>query len=146
MSTSTQSIAPPLFDRTVDRQVALPPFYLPDAPVALIASKDMLRMIELNHKHAPRGWTQYAPGVFRKDVSPTVRRLQVRQCVDAQTDLWAIELPHRQMFAPPLIDALVCAFSGLPIWASTCQEAMRLAEHCYPLPRSLVAGRWVRAY
>ena len=146
MSTSTQSIAPPLFDRTVDRQVALPPDYLPDAHVALIASKDMLRMIGLDHKHAPRGWTQYAPGVFRKDVSPTVLRLQARQCVDAQTGLLAIELLHRQMFDRTLVDALVCAFSGLPIWASTCQEAMRLAEHCYPLPRSLVAGCWRRAY
>lgn len=146
MSTSTQFIAPPLFDRTVDRQVALPSFYLPDAAGALIVSKDMLRMIELSFKHAPRGWTEYRPGVFRKPVSKTVRRLQVRQCVDEQTDLWVIELLHRQMFDRTLVDALVCAFSGRPIWASTCQDAMRLAEHCYPLPRSLVAGHWVRAY
>ena len=144
MSTSTQTIAPPLFDRTVDRQGALPPFYLPDAPVALIASKDMLRVIELNHKHAPRGWTQDEPGVFRKPVSKMVL-LRVRQCVDGQTDLWAIELLHRQMFDRTLVDALVCAFSGRPIWASTCQDAMRLAEHCYPLPRPPVAGCWIKA-
>ena len=146
MSTSTQTIAPPLFDRTVDRHVALPPFYLPDAPIALIASKDILRMIELDHKHAPRGWRQDEPGVFSKPVSK-MALLRVRQCVDGQTDLWAIELLHRQMFDRTLlVDALVCAFSGRPIWASTCQDAMRLAEHCYPLPRSLVAGHWMRAY
>ena len=132
MTASTQSIAPPLFDRTVDRQVALPPFYLPNAPGALVVSKDMLHMIELYHKHAPRGWTQDKPGVFRKPVSKTAL-LRVRQCVDAQTDLWAIELLHRQMFdLILLVDALVCAFSRRPIWASTCREAMRLAEHCYP--------------
>ena len=70
MTTSTQSIAPPLFDRTVARQVALPPFYLPNAPGALVVSKDMLHMIELYHKHAPRGWTQRQARCLQKTRQP----------------------------------------------------------------------------
>ena len=43
-----------------------------------------------------------------------------------------------------LEEALVCAFSWMPIWARTREAAMRLAEYCDPLPRAAVAACWVR--
>ena len=40
------------------------------------------------------------------------------------------------------IEALVFAFGEIPIWTRTHQAAMRLAEHCDPIPASPVAGFW----
>jgi hypothetical protein len=40
------------------------------------------------------------------------------------------------------IEALVFAFGEIPIWTRTRQAAMRLAEHCDPIPASPVAGFW----
>jgi hypothetical protein len=40
------------------------------------------------------------------------------------------------------IEALVFAFGEIPIWTRTHQAAMRLAEHCDPIPATPVAGFW----
>lgn len=141
---------PPMFEHIIDRdQTALPLDYLPNAPGVVVASKHILRAAgDIPGRHPPRGWVKYAPGVFRRRIGRTLLSLQVRQGVDAKTDQWAIERLCRQelVLAPPTVDALVCAFSRRPIWASRSQGAMWLAEHCYPLPRSIVAAHWVRAY
>jgi hypothetical protein len=136
-----------LFSHIIDReQVELPPFYLPDAPGVVIASPATLRAAgHTPNRRRPPKWKKVAPGVFRNDIGD-LRLLQVRQCGDAQSDHWMIEVLHQQWLAPPRVHALVCAFSGRPIWADTRQGAMRLAEHCYPVPRSTVAGRWALAY
>jgi hypothetical protein len=41
------------------------------------------------------------------------------------------------------IEALVFAFGEVPIWTRTPQAAMRLAEHCDPIPTTPVAGFWL---
>jgi hypothetical protein len=138
--------APRLFERIIDRnQTALPSCYLPQAPGALIASKDMLRAAgHTSHRRRPQGWTPLRPGVFRKPVGNQLL-LQVRQSGNARSDHWTIEVVHDPGFSQEWVEALVCAFSGRPIWARTYQGAMRMAEHCHPLPRPPVAGRWAKA-
>lgn len=136
-----------LFPHIVDReQIELPSFYLPDAPGVVIASQTMLRAAghTSNHRLPPK-WKEVNPGVWRKDIGD-LRLLQVRQSGDAQSEHWMIEVLHQQWFAPPEVHAFVCASSGRPIWANTRQGAMRLAEHCYPVPRSTIAGHWALAY
>jgi hypothetical protein len=138
--------APRLFERIIDRnQTALPSDYLPEAPGALIASEDMLRAAgHTKRRHRPHGWSPRKPGVFRKLIGNELL-LQVRQCGNARSDHWSIEVVHVPEFSREWVEALVCAFSGRPIWALTYQGAMRMAEHCHPLPRPPVAGRWAKA-
>jgi hypothetical protein len=142
----SDNTAPRLFESIIDRdRTALPSSYLPEAPGVLIASEDMLRAAgHAPHGHRPRGWTPLRPGVFRISIGNLVF-LQVRQCGNARSDHWTIEVVHDPVVSPEWAEALVCAFSGRPIWARTYQGAMRMAEHCYPLPRPPVAGRWVKA-
>jgi hypothetical protein len=142
----SDNTAPRLFERIIDRdETALPSSYLPEAPGVLIASKDMLRAAgHTSHRRRPRGWTPRKPGVFRKPIGNELL-LQVRQCGDARSDHWTIEVVHQREFSREWVEALVCAFSGRPIWARTYQGAMRMAEHCHPLPRPPVAGRWAKA-
>jgi len=138
--------APRLFERIIDRnQTALPSDYLPEAPGALIASEDMQLAAGHNpNSRRPRGWTPHKPGSFRKTIGNELF-FQVRQCGNARSDHWTIEVVHRPEFTREWVEALVCAFSGRPIWAPTYQGAMRMAEHCHPLPRSPVAGCWTKA-
>jgi hypothetical protein len=44
------------------------------------------------------------------------------------------------------IERLVFAFGEIPIWTRTRQAAMRLAEHCDPIPRTPVAGLWLPVF
>jgi hypothetical protein len=138
--------APRLFERIIDRnQTALPSDYLPEAPGALIAGADMLRAAgHTKRRHRPHGWSPRKPGVFRKPIGNQLH-LQVRQCGNARSDHWTIEVVHVPEFSREWVEALVCAFSGRPIWVPTYQGAMRIAEHCHPLPRPPVAGRWAKA-
>ena len=145
MSDILDETTPRLFEHIIDRdQTALPLDYIRYAPGVVTASKDMLRAAgHTPGRRRPCGWKQRQPGVFRKPIDNQLF-LQVRQCGDARSDHWTVELVHKQDFSE-WVDALTCAFSWRPIWAGTYQGAMRLAEHCHPLPRPPVAGRWDRA-
>ena len=138
--------APSLYECILDRHLtSLPSNYLPEAPGALIAGEDMLRAAgHIRNRRRPRGWTPHRPGVFRKSIGNELL-LQVRQCGNARSKHWAIEVVHQPKFSREWVEALVCAFSDRPIWARTYQGAMRMAEHCHPLPRRPVAGRWAKA-
>jgi hypothetical protein len=64
--------------------------------------------------------------------------LWVQQCGSD----WIIERSRRADCGHTQDETLVCAFGSVPIWAPTYAAAMRLAEHCDPMPRSPVAGYW----
>jgi hypothetical protein len=140
---SSGNTPPRLFERILDRdQTALPSDYLAGAPGALIVSEDMLRAAgHTPNRRRPPGWTPQKPGAFRKPIGNQLC-LQVRQCGNARSDRWTIEIVHDPGFSQEWAEALV---SGRPIWAGTYQGAMRMADHCHPLPRPPVAGRWARA-
>jgi hypothetical protein len=140
----SDNTAPHLFERIIDRdETALPSDYLAGAPGALIVSEDMLRAAgHTSHRRRPHGWTPLRPGVFRK---PIGNQLCLQVSGNARSDHWTIEIVHDPGFSQEWAEALVCAFSGRPIWARTYQGAMRMAEHCHPLPRPPVAGRWAKA-
>jgi hypothetical protein len=141
----TTSIGCRLFETFIDRsQTPLPPNYVPNAPGVLMAGEDLLSAAGYRvRSHRPKGWNTCKPGVFLKPVCPQFT-LEVRQCRSWRTRMWTIE--RSNFFADgDYVEALVCAFGSVPIWAPTYQAAMRLAEYCHPFPQAPVPGCWVRA-
>jgi hypothetical protein len=126
-----------LFDAILDRsQTDIPDHYLPSATAVLIAGSIILRAIGyLPSGPSPAGWTRGADGLYRRSRAGD-RTLWVQRC----GDLWIVERTAPSTVEPD--EALVCAFSGNPIWTRTMVSAMRLAEHCDPLPLTAVAARW----
>jgi hypothetical protein len=127
-----------LFDAILDRsQTEIPDYYLPSATEVLIAGSIILWAVGYFPRGpSPAGWTRGADGLYRRSRAGD-RTLWVQR----RGDLWIVERT-----APTLVgqdEALVCAFSGNPIWTRTMASAMLLAEHCDPLPLTAVAARWV---
>ena len=129
-------IAPNLFD-TVDRdQTEMPDFYLPAAPEVLIASPDMLRAAgDVPGASDPAGWTHGASGLMKPSRDGR-SVLWVQRC----GRYWIIERSELDDHGSD--ETLVFAFVLMPIWTRTCNSAMRLAEHCDPIPRAPLAGYW----
>jgi hypothetical protein len=126
-----------LFEAILDRsQTEIPDYYLPSAPHVLIAGPTILNALGyVSGSPAPAGWKLGATG-FCKRSRAGDRMLWVQRC----GDLWIVERT-----APTLVgqdEALVCAFSGNPIWTRTSVSAMLLAQHCDPLPLAPIAGDW----
>jgi hypothetical protein len=125
----------------VDRgESDIPADYLPAAPGVMFAGENALRAAGyIPGSNRPQGWRKHQPGCYRKRVGKHV--LQVRQCGNSRSTHWTIE--RFEPWADKGIEALVCTYGNfVPIWARTYQAAMRLAEHCYPIARPPVAGRW----
>jgi hypothetical protein len=126
-----------LFDPILDRsQTEMPEYYLPSATCVLIAGPTILNALGyVSGSPAPAGWKLGATG-FCKRSRAGDWLLWVQRC----GSFWIIER------TPPILvgqdEALVCAFSGNPIWTRTMVSAMLLAEHCDPLPLTAVAARW----
>lgn len=145
--------APRLFKCYLERaQTDIPSFYLPGAQGAWIAGDDMLHATGyVSGSYRPRGWTLAKPGVFQRRIGDYT--LQVRQCGDRHSHRWVIEHLSTLTVNGALIvlgndyrtvQTLACAFGLVPIWARKYQAAMRLAEHCHPMPRSPVATAGVK--
>jgi hypothetical protein len=132
--------ATPLMFEFVDRcDTAMPADYLPSAPGVMFANEDVLSGAGyVSGSIRPKGWHKHQPGNYRKRVGNHV--LLVRQCRDARCAHWTIERYGFWEFK--WVEALVFPFGHVPIWARTRQAAMRLAEHCCPVPCLPVAGRW----
>lgn len=148
-------VAPRLFECYIERaQTEMPGFYLPNARGALIAGDDMLHAAGyVSGSYRPRGWTPAKPGNYQRRIGGYT--LRVRQCGDRHSDHWVIDRLRTLKVNGALVvlgydylivETLVCAFGSVPIWARKYQAAMRLAEHCHPIPRSPVAGCWIEAY
>jgi hypothetical protein len=155
---NSAKISPQVFECDVDRsQIPWPYIYWHDTPGALIAGKDMLRAAgDLQGSPDPVGWTPatgyilragWTPGggIFEKPARDGVHTLRVISCgmfwlIERSTKLVIRRHKIRQM------DALVFAFGRIPIWTRARGAAMRLAEHCDPVPCPPVAGYWAPAY
>jgi hypothetical protein len=139
-----------LFECHIDRsQTQMPNHYLPGAAVVSIAGEGMLQAAgHVPGSYRPRAWRRGEPGVFGKPSRDGAHMLRVRQCGRAKdkNKLWVIERTSRTSFLgiPQVEEALVFAFGNVPIWTRTYQAAMRLAEHCDPLPRPPVVGCWIK--
>jgi hypothetical protein len=135
-----------LFETFIDRdQAPMPDIYVPSAKGVLIAGEDLLRAAGYRARsHRPKGWRKFKPGVFVKPLSSEFT-LEVRQCGSWRSNMWTVE--RSNFFTDgDCVEALVCAFENVPIWATTYQGAMRMAEYCHPFPQAPVPGRWVRAW
>jgi hypothetical protein len=99
----------------------------PNPRGVLIAGEDLLSAAGYRvRSHRPKGWNKYKPGVFLKPLSVEFT-LEVRQCGSWRGKMWTIE--RSNFFADEYrVEALVCAFENVPIWAPTYQAAMRMAE------------------
>jgi hypothetical protein len=149
------SEVPSLFECLMDRdQTEMPEYYLPEAQGVVIAGEAMLRAAGYRPgSYRPRlfgkpVWYQEKRHVFRRLTYDEGRVLQVRGC----GDFWVVERFYQGDTRPDglgyayNISALVCAFSGRPIWTRKCQAAMRLADYCDPTPQPPVAGFWKKAW
>jgi hypothetical protein len=146
MSKPSPIRTPHLFETFIDRdQAPMPLNYVPTAKGVLIAGEDLLRAAGYGAgSHRPQGWWKLKPGVFVKCLSAEFS-LEVRQCGGWRTNMWTIERSDH-LNDDFHEEALVCAFEYVPIWATTYQAAMRMAEYCHPLPQAPVAGCWIRAW
>ena len=140
------NVAPQVFERDVDRsQISWPYPYWQDTPGVLIAGKDMLRAAgDAPGAADPYGWSPGAGG-FEKPACNGIHTLRVNQWGDFWVPERSIKLIIRRHKLQE-IQALVFAFGQVPIWTHTRGAAMRLAEHCDPIPRTPVAGHWATAY
>ena len=159
MSTSnSQEIAPQIFECSLDRaQAGMPDHLLPEAERGvLIAGHDML--IASGHVPGapePDGWT---PGV---PLMPEVDGHRAWETADFEKpsadgecmlrakrfgEFWMPERSIRLSWGRQhlrQVQALAFAFENVPIWTRDRQAAMRLAEHCDPIPGASVAGLWL---
>jgi hypothetical protein len=153
----SHEVAPKIFECDLDRDHAgIPPPYMLKVSGVLLAGKDMLIAIG-NAPGAPEpdGWVPAVPAIpedadfqlcrmanFEKPSRDGSRMLRAKRF----GDFWAAERSTKIISGPyeyRLIEMLVLAFGEIPIWTRTPQAAMRLAEHCDPMPDAPVAGFWL---
>ena len=133
------SSEPQLFEFLERGAIVIPPNYLPDAPGVMFAGEEVLSAAGyIPGSNRPPGWRPYLPGDYRKPVGNYV--LVVRQSGNSQCKRWTIERVNSS--ADRGLEALVFTDRRAPIWASTYQAAMRVAEYCHPIPRPPVFATW----
>jgi hypothetical protein len=157
MSTSnSDAVAPEIFECDLDRdQAGMPDYFVPEAPGALLAGKDMLIAAgDIPGAPEPKGWTPGVPLMpelngrrawetadFEKPSADGERMLRIKR-------LGKFWMPERSIrvkcgrYNYREVQALVFAFGSAPIWTRTPRAAMRLAAHCDPIPNTPVAGFW----
>lgn len=128
---STRS--PLLIEDYIERSKALPYFFVPWAPGAVIAADYLLGQAHYRPgSYRPRGWKL----AWRRDFRKRVQRwhLMVRGC----GPFWTVERACTG-------EVLVFRFGSMPILNRNYQAAMRLAEYCHPEPRGIASGslRWI---
>ena len=152
----SDAVAPKIFECHLDRdQAGIPPPYMLKVSGVLLAGKDMLIAVgDAPGAPHPGGWTRAVPAIqkdadfqlcrtanFEKASRGGSRMLRAKRFGDfwaAERSTTIISGPHKYR----LIEMLVFAFGEMPIWTRTPQAAMRLAEHCDPMPVAPVAGFW----
>jgi hypothetical protein len=152
-------VAPEIFECDLDRdQAGIPPLYMPKVSGVLLAGRDMLIAIGMAPgAPEPDGWLPAVPTIPDADCFPLCRTADFEKpSRDGNRVLrakrfgkfWAPERSTKitsGRYKLRLIEALVFAFGNgeIPIWTHTHQAAMRLAEHCDPIPATPVAGFWL---
>lgn len=135
-------VTPKLFGCFVKReQTGLPSNLLPKAIGALPAGEGLLRAAgHLPGAGWPEGWYKVpSSDCFHRNCEKTRHILEVYK-IGAH---WFI-LRINGLRAENL-ESLALAFGHVPICAYTCEEGMRLADHCHPNPGQTIAGCWVQA-
>jgi hypothetical protein len=149
--------APKVFECDLDRdQAGIPPPYMLKASGVLLAGRDMLIAIgDVPGAPETHGWVATVPAIpenadfqlsgtanYEKPSRDGNRVLRAKRF----GKFWAPERSTKITWGRLVvrrIDALVFAFGEVPIWTRTPQAAMRLAEHCDPMPDTPVAGFWL---
>jgi hypothetical protein len=152
----SHQISPQLFECDLDReQAGIPPGYMLNVSGVLLAGRDMLIAAgSFPGAPQPGGWLPTVTPILDCDAFPLSRMADFEKpsrdgnrVLRAKRfgEFWA---PERSTtitsrgYKCRLIEALVFAFGEVPIWTRTPQAAMRLAEHCDPIPTTPVAGFW----
>ena len=130
-------VLPKLFE-FIEREQAGLTISFSDAKGVLLAGEDLLRAAgHFAGSKRPKGWREYAEGFGRRTED---RRYTLR--VFKMNNYWFVmRRRNRSIFSS---EYLALAFGPEPFCTRTDQEAMRLADHCYPDPGQTMAGRWVR--
>jgi hypothetical protein len=153
---NSQAVAIQIFECDLDRDEAgIPPNYMLKTSGVLVAGKDMLTAVGIvPGAPEPEGWVPAVPAIaknscfelcgkadYEKPSRDGSRILRAKR----YGELWAPERSRKIVsgrHSCQQIEELVFAFTEAPIWARTPQGAMRLAEHCDPIPTAPVAGFW----
>ena len=123
--------SPFVVEEVIERSKAgLPDYLVPWAPGTVVASKYLLKAANC-HPRANR-WDHVNSHCFA--TGPVGEGLAVYK----RENIWYIDCGQT---------ALVYTFGSLPVGARTSEEAILLAEFCYPSPRGAAASfRWVSWY
>ncbi len=128
-----------LYDFTDRVRTAMPEWYLPSAPGVLAVAKDTLAAAgHFPGASPPLGWSRRASG-WSKPTADGIAVLWVQRC----GRYWVVERMITSSTGDKVEQALCCAFAGVPFWANSREAAMRLAEHCHPVPQPPIAGCWM---
>jgi len=156
----SDEFAPEIFECDLDRdQAGIPPAYMLNVSGVLLAGRDMLIAIGMAPgAPEPDGWIPAVPVIpegegfracgmadFEKPSHDGNRVLRAKRF----GKFWAPERSTKIISGRlelRLVEALVFAFGEIPIWTRTHQAAMRLAEHCDPIPDTPVAGLWLPVF
>lgn len=150
-------VSPQIFECDLDReQAGIPAGYMLKVSGVLLAGRDVLIAAGMAPgAPEPDGWQPTVPPVLECNAFRLARTADFEKpSRDGNRVLrakrfgkfWAPERSSTTSSGPyklRLIEALVFAFGEVPIWTRTPQAAMRLAEHCDPIPTTPVAGFWL---
>ena len=130
-----------LIDEVIDRsECRMPNWFVPLARGAAIASPALLRLAGPSPRmDYPDGWYEGSPDYFERVALDGVH--MVRMCDD--TDLWTVEF-IRLGHPRDGDEVLVHTFGSIPVFARSCELAMRLAVHCRE-NRPPAGLRWIKA-
>jgi len=135
-------VAPQIFEHFIARAKAgLPEDYLSSAKGVVVAGPDLFRGLSgvSGSDYSPGRVPSYGGAVFERDLPEENGCLRVNQL----GEFWYVQRIIVGQYNREEFQALVVAFENVPICTHTSDEAMRLAEHCHPVPRSPMAGCWV---
>lgn len=124
-----------LYDFIPREDTEISDYYLRSAAEIQIVGPAILKVLGCSRSAVISGWSRGASGFFKRDSSGR-RTLWIQRCGRFCT------IERTAADRRDYDEALVCSFSRNPIWAPTLQSAMLLAEHCDPLPKSLLAADW----
>jgi hypothetical protein len=129
-------VAPELFERFIERADAgLKGDFIGTANGVVVAGRDLIR--GLDNFSASDWLPSYGGGGFDRELPDVHITLEV----DRIGDYWYVRRSEYSEYDRVLI--LAVAFEKVPICTRTADGAMRLADHCYPVPRWPMAGCWV---
>jgi hypothetical protein len=131
---------PKLFEFIERDQAGLPPHRFPDKSGVLLAGEGLLRAVgHFPGSKRPKGWREAKEGFDRR----TDDRQYTLKVIELDGYWFVMRRAGRSNFD---LEYLALAFDEVPLCTRTDEEAMRLAEHCYPFPGLTMPGLWVPVF